>query len=121
MQNPAGVILPLVKMDVSMVRHEKSSQLQRHNKNAAGKHHCWCHSSSWSVRLLTALLMTQDLFIMSTDTCLGYHIYWEGYIDMRDIGCAARFYSPELCNIPRGMSGTGGESGVEDSPDSLKA
>lgn len=39
LQNPVGVILPLVKMDVSMVRHEKSSQHQRHNKNAAGKHH----------------------------------------------------------------------------------
>lgn len=39
---------------------------------------------------------------------------------MRDNGCIARFYSPELCNIPKGMSRTGGESGVEDSSDSLK-
>lgn len=40
---------------------------------------------------------------------------------MRDNGCIARFYSPELCNITKGMSGTGEENGVEDSPDSLKA
>lgn len=40
---------------------------------------------------------------------------------MRDMGCVARFYSAELGNIPRGMSGTGEEGVVEDSPDSLKA
>lgn len=54
--NPVGVISPLVKMDVSMPRHEKSLKHQQHYKNAAGKQH-WFHSFSWAVSQLK-LLMT---------------------------------------------------------------
>lgn len=35
LSNLMGIILPLVKMDVSVSRHEKSLKHQRHNKNAA--------------------------------------------------------------------------------------
>lgn len=49
--NPMGIILPLVKMDVAVLRHEKSLKHQRHNKNAAGKQ-SWFHPFSWAVSQL---------------------------------------------------------------------
>lgn len=63
LKNPLGVTLPLVKMDVSRLRHEKFSKDQRHHKNATGTRHGFhfllgCKSAEVAY---DSLLMRHDL------------------------------------------------------------